>query len=231
MPYSSSLGLIHIAVPKTGSTSIINALHQLHDQHGGQLTLVRERVDEAFCQQYDLNRISEPLPGRAKHLSAQQLRHILGEAYAKGYSFSFVRNPWARAISRYRVSHGLHSSKRPTRTLRHWLTRTTNRTSFNDWLRQLERKAERQGGVRNQRDKLVDENGHIIVNYVGRLESLQSGFDDVCRQAGLNPVAVPHRNASHKGPPYSDYYDNWGRDLIAHLYQPDIELFGYRFGD
>jgi hypothetical protein len=82
---------------------------------------------------------------------------------------------------------------------------------------------------RNQIDYLVDENGAIIVDFIGRFERLQGGFDDVCRRLGRTPVALPRLNASQRTA-YTDYYTPATAKIVARHYARDVEQFGYRFG-
>ena len=82
---------------------------------------------------------------------------------------------------------------------------------------------------RNQIDYLVDENGIIIVDYIGRFERLQEGFDEVCRRLGRTPVALPRMNASQHVA-YTEYYTPAMAETVARHYARGIEKFGYRFG-
>ena len=230
MPYSEQFNLVQVAVPKTGTTSVVKTLYQLHERHGGELTLVSEPVDRAFVKRYRLDALSDPLPGRAKHLSAAQLQLVLGDRYVQAFSFTFVRNPWARVVSRYRYNR---EEKRPEPGAKRTTLgarRIFHDLDFMDWLREREQYVERKGGRQNQIDKLTDAEGRILVDFVGRLESIQEGFATVCERAGVEPVAVPHFNVTAKKASYADYYDDWSRDLVAAWYQRDIEAFGYAFG-
>jgi hypothetical protein len=228
VPYSERFGLVHVAIPKTGTTSLVHALHRLHDHHGGELTLVKEKVDRAFCHRHGLDTLPGRHPGRAKHLSALELATVLGERYREGFSFSFVRNPWARTLSRYAFCH---AENRPS-LLARWrrgTSRRFHREEFHDWLRRRARQAEKKGGLPSQLDKLSDADGRLIVDYVGRLESVDDGFARVCREAGVPSIKVPHHNGTGRGHRYTEVYDAWSRDLVADLYRRDIEAFGYEF--
>jgi hypothetical protein len=52
----------------------------------------------------------------------------------------------------------------------------------------------------------------------------------VLKALGIKIDAIPHENASRRGP-YPDYYDDESREMIASLYAADIEAFGYSFGE
>lgn len=90
-----------------------------------------------------------------------------------------------------------------------------------------------------------------MVDFVGRFESLQNDFDRVCEKIGLPQSEIPHINSSRgqandkassgslipwrRRPTfpsfstYQDYYDDESRELVAQLYEADIDRFGYEF--
>lgn len=230
MPYSEQLNLVHVAIPKTGTSSVVAALHSLHEQQGGKLTLLDERVNKTFCRRHGLTSSDGALPARAKHLSAEQLRIVLGDRYTAALVFTFVRNPWARMVSRYRYDH---VSNKPS-WARRWLLgrgrRPLHNLDFDEWLRKRVRRHEKQGGGRNQIDRLMDAEGRLIIDYIGKLESIQEDFNQICERIGSPPVHMPQKNTTGRGTPYADYYNDWSRNAVADLFQRDIEAFNYTFG-
>jgi len=229
MPYSEKLKLVHVAIPKTGTTSVARAIHNLHEIHGGELTLVKDEIDAVFRQKYGLDILGDRKPGHAKHLSAAQLKLILGEKYDEAFSFSIVRNPWARAVSRCFFTH---VDNKPTwrERLRRGTGRTFHRKTFDEWIKARAAEAEKKGGLNNQIDKLTDQQGNIMVKFVGRLETVNESFAHVCRSIGVEPIPVPHVNPGQNNKKhYTEFYNDWSRDLVAELYKRDIETFGYEF--
>jgi len=230
MPYIEKLGIVHIAIPKTGTTSMVRALKELCAVHGGDVTLVKDVIDREYRKRYGLDVLGDHKPGHAKHLSAAQLRLILGEKYNTSFSFSIVRNPWARAVSRCFFTH---SDNKPSwfERLRRGTGRTFHRKTFDEWIKARAVEAEKKGGLANQIDKLTDLNGKIIVSYVGRLESINDSFAHVCKSIGVEPIPVPHVNPGQKSKRhYTEFYNDWSRELIKDLYKRDIEAFGFEFG-
>ena len=71
--------------------------------------------------------------------------------------------------------------------------------------------------------------GAVAVDFVGRFESLQSGFDEVCSRLQIEARALPHVFKTNHAL-YVEHYDDETRKLVEQLYAADIDAFGYRFG-
>ena len=107
-----------------------------------------------------------------------------------------------------------------------------------------------------QAEFLCDEDGRLMVDFVGRFESLDDDFRVVCSRLGLAPCRLPRLNQSRSllrrdvsaseiaanlrdllSPTrrrntfesYVDYYDDETREFVADFYRKDIETFGYSF--
>jgi hypothetical protein len=79
-----------------------------------------------------------------------------------------------------------------------------------------------------QADWVCDEQGRIMVDYIGRFENLQQSWDDICSALHREKSLLPHVKKSSRGK-FRDYYDDESREIIAACFRPDIELFGYTF--
>jgi len=162
-------------------------------------------------------RLGLPAPSTPPyHLSAREIRDRLGAEVFDGYfTFAFVRNPWDWQVSlfhylRTRRDHRQHEMARAF-------------PDFDAYIRW--RVAEE---VRLQNTFLADEAGRTIVDFVGRMETIDDDFARVCRAVGLPPLRLPHRNRSrHRD--YRGYYTDETRDLVARAFAEDIDLFGYGF--
>jgi hypothetical protein len=74
---------------------------------------------------------------------------------------------------------------------------------------------------------LCNENGEMMVDFIGRFENLADDFAYVCNYLNLQ-ATMPFLNKSqHRS--YQSYYNDNTRDLIAEHCQKDIALFGYEF--
>ena len=96
-----------------------------------------------------------------------------------------------------------------------------------------------------------DDNGKLLVDFVGKFENLREDFKTVSRQLGFEDAALPHVNSSDKKSrelrrkvrnflhrnnegnlrQYVDFYDAETREYVAELYRDDIRNFGYGFSD
>ena len=243
MPYSDSHRYVHIRVPKTGSTSVSRLLEDFHEQYGGSRLLKSELVDKAFRKKYGLNAIGDRRPKRAGHLSALQLHTILGEKYQEYFSFSFVRNPWARTVSRYHYTHidnfpseAEIAAKRKRGNI--GPLRKFHSKTFEEWvkwkhgLHLVKRMSPNYflANSGNQICKLCDTSSNVIVDFVGKLENFEQDLEVICERIGFPIDSVPHRNkTSHAH--YTEYYNDKTRKMVEEMCGMDIERFGYRFGD
>lgn len=77
-----------------------------------------------------------------------------------------------------------------------------------------------------QRDFLYDEQGNLLVDYVGKLENINHDFAEICKIIGIPPVDLSHINkSSHKN--YLQYYTPETKRLVYSLLKEDFETFQY----
>lgn len=229
MPYSKSLGLVFVAIPKTGTTSVTRAMHDISKPFGG-LQLVNEYVDDEYRRKYRLHEIGDNKPGRAKHLSALQIKYILGdEEFERCTKFSVVRNPWARMVSRFFFTHK-QSEPSDEDKIRRGTTRVFHDMEFEAWIESRWKRYKSGKRTNSQWGKLVDKNGTLLVDRVGRLEDVQPTLDWVTDTVGVERVQMPHVNGTRKGH-YVKFYNDATREMVADMCGKDIEFFDYQFDE
>ncbi len=173
------------------------------------------------------------------HLSAPEYvncGHIGRADFEQWFKFSFVRNPWERIVSEYRYRNYFSH-----RSFRDFVLNKLPAPGFDDKYRH----------VMSQYDMLHDRNGRLLVNFVGRFETLQEDFDSVCESLAITESRLPHINSSDKQSRhlkrrvenwlflngenrkrhYTEYYDAHSLQRVSELYARDATEFGYRFGD
>ena len=75
---------------------------------------------------------------------------------------------------------------------------------------------------------ISDDEGTVIVDFVGRFERLAQDFRHICERARLPNISLPHLNKSTSGD-YRRHYSNDTRDIVAGWAEADIEAFDYDF--
>jgi hypothetical protein len=78
-----------------------------------------------------------------------------------------------------------------------------------------------------QSNSVYDMNDRVIVDYVGRYETLEADFDEIMGHLGLD-LHLPHLNTTgHRD--YRSYFSDETRERVAELWAIDVENFGYSF--
>ena len=202
---------LFIHVPKAAGTSIEQAVdcyahHAENDWINRALAAVGIHVNHLGHYRSKLFR---------KHATADQVRSQLpASVYRNLFKFAFVRNPWDLMVSLYHFllqTPGHHRHRRVKRlgSLEAYLEYEVRRSKF------------------SQRQFLADRAGTLLVDFLGRFESLEEDFASVCRTLGI-PAQLPHTNRSwHKD--YRSYYNDRSAELVARHFRDDIELLGYDF--
>jgi chondroitin 4-sulfotransferase 11 len=196
---------IFIHIPKTGGMSIEQALG------------------------VDLSKFHSPSTSiKIKHGTPDDW--LYPQYWDKYFTFTFVRNPWARIVSSY-----CYIQNRSLRCDR-----------FRGW--KLKRFFQRQesysiNGFRSFVKKWLPRDFKYYdlwfapqlswlsadYDFIGRLENLQQDFNIVCDKIGIPRFSPSHINKTeHKH--YIEYYDDETREIVAEKYAKDIEYFGYEFG-
>jgi hypothetical protein len=83
------------------------------------------------------------------------------------------------------------------------------------------------GTPKLQKDNITDENGKIIVDFIGRYETLEQDFKKVCKKLKIQ-ANLPHINQSNKKD-YREFYNEKMIKIVEKNFKEDVELFGYEF--
>ncbi len=82
-------------------------------------------------------------------------------------------------------------------------------------------------GVTPQHRFVSDENGNVIVDFIGKFEKLEEDFGKVCEKIGVK-AELSKSNKSNHGH-YQNYYNDETKNKIGKIYEKDIAMFGYTF--
>lgn len=72
-----------------------------------------------------------------------------------------------------------------------------------------------------------DHNGETMVDYIGRLETMQQDTSNIFERLGIK-AQVLHVNAT-RHQHYSEYYDDESREMVGEMYKEDIDILQYSF--
>jgi hypothetical protein len=226
---------LFVHVPKTAGMSIEHVFLRL-------VGLTWETRAPLLLRGNDDPRLGPP---RLAHLKAGEYvarGHLAAEQFESYFKFSFVRNPWDRIVSEYKYRGYPVKTNFKTYLFKHLPAPGWTDTYCH---------------IVPQYDFLHDEAGRLLVDFVGRYESLQADFDKVCDRVGIPPTPLPRVNRSledarpnslrelrkqlrraiwtrereHTFPHYTEYYDDESREFVGRLFRKDVEAFNYAFGE
>lgn len=214
MLVSHTHGFAFVHVPKTGGCSISLALQPYCDH----------------VMRYWMNRWLDRIGIHVNHLAPHRLkryrlhtpaetlrRQVPAAAFSRLYKFAFVRNPWDLLVSYYnfvRSTPGHHRS-----------ARAVGLASFDRYV-----EYELRRDKISQSRMLCDRRGVLLVDDVGRFESIEADFARICRRLGID-ATLPYvnRGVIRDRRDYRTYYSRRLADRVAEHFAEDIERFGYRF--
>ncbi len=181
-------------------------------------------------------------PPRLAHLTASeylQLGYLTEKEFNSMFRFSFVRNPWDRLVSEYLYRNYPFS-------FNDFLYKKFPSPANDDYIKGMD-------GFRHvmpQYQFIYDKSLKLLVDFVGRYETLQKDFEDVTTRITGEPVELPYKNKTngrsigwlsrakkllkleteqtHKRH-YTEYYDAASIQWVHDHYSKDIELFNYTF--
>jgi len=164
------------------------------------------------------------------HKKASDYQKISIKEFSKYYTYSFVRNPWDRAISAYNFAkqggtelvQPLPSDIYASKYFR------TFSTFVKEWLPYADLGKE-DVVFAPQYEYICDGNQNIIIDFVGKLENITQGIDIISNKIGQE-IHLENLNTSNRiKPTYKEYYTNELIDIIAKVYEVDISLFDYDY--
>lgn len=227
---------IFIHIPKAAGQSIETAFLQ-------SLGLSWESRKPLLLMQNDCPDIGPPY---LAHLRAEEYvaySYISPSIFEDYFKFTIVRNPWSRLVSTYK-----YLGYQRKCSFKYFLNEILESTLFSKKLHH----------VRPQCDYIYNSDDKLLVDFVGRFESLDEDFIIISNSAGLASNVLPHVNSSkHLESPldlrpasiarylnynyriliknipiykdYRDYYDTESIKKVGLIYERDIDLLNYKY--
>jgi len=216
---------IFVHVPKAAGTSVSELFSKFSAysdlEVGG--TELGEALQNAYKRRF----------GLTKHSTAEEIRAVVGVQAWKGYySFAFVRDPYARAQSTFHFMKRWHGNKEMKQ-----LSFMDAHPDFRSFVMSdtfLKQKAHRL--LWPQTKWLLDADGTVVIDYIGRLETLDDDIHKVLSTApglvavGAAPESAPAKNKSASTD--AALYELLSTDpevekRIYEAYKSDFDMFGY----
>jgi hypothetical protein len=207
---------IFIHIPKSGGTSIEDIIWPSTADRS------EENLWGGLIDQYS----NKHQTGGLQHLLASQVKQEVGEeVFSKYYKFTFVRNPWDKAVSQYSYLKGRNDLRK--------LIGIKENAEFKTYLDLIQKTIHVQWMPQSK--FFLDNNGEKLVDFVGKLEDFDNNVHDVLDTLNIRKGIfqkkirkIPHSKKSSRTH-YSDYYDKESKELVENIYGQDIELLGYSF--
>lgn len=200
MIISNEHKFIYIAVPKTGTTSVQSAFMDLK---------------LANIEVYNKN--PDDLPEGTKffkHIDASELRWKLPNKFNEYFKFSFVRNPYSRAVSW--VYYYIKKHRKDINPNQYSFAELIEECPWWIWKNQCE---------------FLYEGGTNLVDFTGRVENLSHDLNTVCARIGLSEGVNLQCENKSKHPNYQSLYDDTTKDYVDEKYRMDLKYLDYEFGD
>ncbi len=207
LSYEKQFCFIHIG--KTAGTNVARALEPF--AHRPEVTTPAKWLDRVgihanYLGPHSWRRF------RIHATAATVRRNLPADIWDNLFTFAFVRNPYAWLVSQYRFM------LRETRHHRHNTVKELG--SFNAYVAwEANRKR------RSQHSFVCDRAGNVIVDYIGRFESISDDYRHVCDRIGID-APIPGGNERNSSD-FRDAYDAETLQLAEPLIGQDARLFRY----
>jgi len=135
------------------------------------------------------------------------------------FKMTFVRNPFDKILSGFCFVNQRPGLKSKFKTFKelidHIYTQYKEGINLPIW-------------YKNQVDWLKDNKGEIKMDFIGKFESLEYDYINLCNILGLKKIELKSINkTNHKS--YREYYDDDMIKKFTEMFEPDLEYFGYSY--
>lgn len=143
--------------------------------------------------------------------------------YAGFFTFAFVRNPWDRLLSLHTYASERNLIKQ--KDFKQWLL-------FEEWWEGEEIKFNQQKDrlpyQRRPMSDWITDNNTIVVDFIGKFETLQTDINVLRKQHGIDIAPLSHINRTDHFH-HRDVYDDEMKEFVSHHHKIDITNFDYEF--
>ena len=208
MLISHSRCFVYIHVNRTGGSSFASVLGPYVDSQPRDHT-------SKLLSRLRLQRDPRKIHFRAHDSALTVQRRWPKAMFDAYYKFAFVRNPWSWLVSVYHRILGTPGHRHNA-----LVAGMSGYGEFIDF--------EIARAKRFQHTFVLDDRDQLLVDFVGRFESLQDDFDKVCNRLSIEHSELPTLGG-RKQVDYRELYDDVTRAKVQRHWKKDIELFEYDF--
>ena len=165
--------------------------------------------------------------------------HILGveakKKWPRFFRYTIMRNPYTRMVSCYECQF-------PREPNHYHLPQEPDSLTFDRYVEIITdgwHDNHDSGGSPNfqhwrpQTDWIFDDDGRLIVDYIGHTETLEKDINEICRLIGVETIIdVGYKNQSEWRFPrneYKHYFNDGTRKKVEKYYEKDIEFLKVKF--
>lgn len=203
---------VFIWIPKSAGSSIQRAL----SAHRCLILLEADEVQRYFPQKGFVTF------GHMDYARLVAEALVSARFHEASFKFTFVRDPFSRAVSLYRYFQKMHRCG------------INEQSTFLQFCQDLAGRVIDPIGLYNvqgwsQCQPQCRWLNHVQCDYVGRYESLQTDWQQICELLEIPVVPLPHVNKSRNSSidDYRDLYCSETTDIVKSLYAEDFVAFGY----
>lgn len=148
--------------------------------------------------------------------NSKEVAEVCFENY---FTFSFVRNPWERVSSWFRLQQKFDlRGRQDSFSLEECL----------DFIIQEKKSKKYDSFIFNQLDYLKNSQGELVTDFIGRYETFERDIQMVFKKLNFPLHETLHLNET-ESTDWRQCYDENTKARVAELCQEDIEYFGYTF--
>ena len=144
------------------------------------------------------------------------------------YKFTFVRNPWDRLLSAYSYMKLGGRNKED----HDWSVKNLSAyESFDQFVKEWVNEENIRSGLhfRPQHEFLRLKDGPLPVDFIGHFETIAADYDRIRSKIGTGSELAEMNKTAKKPKDYRQSYSAESKKIVGHVYQKDVELFGYVF--
>ena len=230
---SNSRKFIFIHITKAAGTSITYALEKSMDWNDLVIgsTPLGVELEKYYLKRFHLQ----------KHSKAVEVRQVIGNDLWEDYfTFTFTRHPYTRVLSLYtfienqvlgrgwkRYLRGLQFTKIHRDPIWTWpATRAYLETkTFSEFIRHPI--LAREPGMKPQVEWILDQNGRVLVDFIGKVETIQEDFQTVLERVGLKAISLEVYNKSRRDQKRKPQITEEDYHHLENIFQEDFTLLDY----